>query len=77
MQFPKLQHVVQITIRPPEEVKVWVVQLAQTAVAVAARPRAISTFFMISPVDRIDTESRTETPGRTFRIWFSRLPELQ
>jgi hypothetical protein len=47
-QLPKLQQVVQVTIRPPDMI-VWVVQDAQTAVAAVASAMAANTFFMLSP----------------------------
>ena len=48
MQLPKLQQVVQVTIRPPDKI-VCVVQLAHTAVAAVANAMAANTFFMLSP----------------------------
>jgi hypothetical protein len=45
VQLPKLQQVVQVTMRLPWKM-VWVVQLAQTMVVDAASQMAISAFFM-------------------------------
>jgi hypothetical protein len=48
VQLPKLQQVVQITVRPPD-MMVCVLQDAQTAVAAVASAMAANTFFMLSP----------------------------
>jgi hypothetical protein len=48
VQLPKLQQVVQITVRPPD-MMVCVLQDAQTAVADAASVKATISFFMMFP----------------------------
>jgi hypothetical protein len=48
VQLPKLQQVVQVTIRPPD-MMVCVVQDAQTAVAAVASVKATISFFMMFP----------------------------
>ena len=49
-QLPKLQQVVQVTMRPPD-MMVCVEQLAQTAVAAVANAMAANTFFIVTSFD--------------------------